>query len=332
MNNIKGTTLIETTVAVAVVGVMAAVAVPGYQYFVGKSQASEVVTVMNVEKTKLASAMKSNRCTASGVDEVIKTKYGTLTIGGSYKSVQGENCAIGCTMTYTFSNDVKKSLKGKVVKVDVLQNLKLHQNAGTTIEAKYLPATFTTSELETGAMCADLKGNQGSVTGGSVSGVEVGDAPPPPSEGSSTAPPSEPTLQEQVERAKTFRVDMGGSTNADVRHSASAMIVIPRGEHADYYQPGNWNVNDWNTRRFYVDWDNTNWRNNRFIKDSYVIRIYTNNSKMIRSRVYSTYCAEGGGCYNSYEYVHTLNLYYKGQYIRTYSPVSRVPEPPPGAN
>lgn len=53
---------------------------------------------------------------------------------------------------------------------------------------------------------------------------------------------------------------------------------------------------------------------------------------MIRRRVYSTYCAEGGGCYNYYEYVHTLNLYYKGQYIRTYNPVSRVPEPSPGTN
>ena len=54
MQNQKGFTLIELMIVVAIIGILAAVAIPQYQNYVGRSQASEAFSLAQGVKTDVA--------------------------------------------------------------------------------------------------------------------------------------------------------------------------------------------------------------------------------------------------------------------------------------
>lgn len=143
----KGFTLIELMIVVAIVGILAAIAVPQYQNYIARSQVSEAFSLMSGAKATIQNNLQAGQCT-SGVaaENTITGKYGTLAIAGTAATgVGADTDASGCTLTYTFgaaTNGVSTKVAGTTIIANVLNNGSLARNGGTT-NVTFLPKSFT---------------------------------------------------------------------------------------------------------------------------------------------------------------------------------------------
>ena len=105
----KGFTLIELMIVVAIIGILAAIAIPAYQDYTAKAQASEAFVLLDGIKSTVQSAMDEDPASAACGGVTAKT---------------GTNSALGvptvkdgtCTATVTFnSTGVASGLESKTV-------------------------------------------------------------------------------------------------------------------------------------------------------------------------------------------------------------------------
>ncbi|WP_351019562.1 pilin [Shewanella sp. AC91-MNA-CIBAN-0169] len=86
IKNVKGFTLIELMIVVAIIGILAAIALPAYQDYTGKAQASEAVSLAAAAKTEIASFYQSEgnypttASTPKAADLAVTGTYGTLAV------------------------------------------------------------------------------------------------------------------------------------------------------------------------------------------------------------------------------------------------------------
>lgn len=132
----QGFTLIELMIVVAIIGILAAVALPAYQNYMSRSQATEAVTLLGGLKVPLAEAMGNlpvaAACSTADAVAEVKDQAGNITtpakaagalnatnglvLSGKYvvsivPTVDGDNCKLKAT----FRPDANASLANKYV-------------------------------------------------------------------------------------------------------------------------------------------------------------------------------------------------------------------------
>ncbi|WP_110457010.1 pilin [Shewanella algidipiscicola] len=80
INNAKGFTLIELMIVVAIIGILAAIALPAYQDYTSRAKASEIMLAASTAKTCVSEKAQYGASPAACGDGFVATKYaGTLT-------------------------------------------------------------------------------------------------------------------------------------------------------------------------------------------------------------------------------------------------------------
>ena len=134
----KGFTLIELMIVVAIIGILAAVAIPAYQDYIARAQVSEAVSLLGAAKTPVAEYI-ADRASLPALTDAVTTTSGKYT-GGIALTAEATSTSITLQATMR-TTGVNTAITGGVVTMVSADGARSWNcTAGTGgMSGKYLP-------------------------------------------------------------------------------------------------------------------------------------------------------------------------------------------------
>ena len=132
----KGFTLIELMIVVAIIGILAAVAIPAYQDYIGRAQVSEAVTLLGGAKTPLSEYFADKGTFPTNLTDIVTTVSGKYT---SAMALTGDMTNVTLTATMATAG-VNSALTSKTIRLVSSNGGAAWLCTAGNADAKYLPS------------------------------------------------------------------------------------------------------------------------------------------------------------------------------------------------
>jgi type IV pilus assembly protein PilA len=136
----KGFTLIELMIVVAIIGILAAIAIPAYQDYIARSQMSEAVELLAGGKTPMAEFYSDKGMWPAAVGSVMGNTSGKYVsaITESSGSLTTSSNTLTATMKGAGSS-INKNIAGQTMTMATTDGGAKWTCSAGTVSAKYLP-------------------------------------------------------------------------------------------------------------------------------------------------------------------------------------------------